>query len=109
MQGIMAVLLKKAVKSYLEDRLRDRFEAGEYEVLAEEFKRETTPEEFTALRKSDGDERRELIRTIASRIQTRVNRSGNKDEKDLMKRFMKARKETSTPSASTAARKTTRA
>ncbi len=97
MQGVMAILLKKAVRSYLKDRFEDRFDDEEYELLAEEFKRETTPEEFTALRKSDGDERREIIREISSRIQARVNKSGGKEEKDLMKRFMRARKETSTP------------
>jgi hypothetical protein len=96
MKGVMAILLKKAVRSYLENRFKDRFDDEEYELLAEEFKSETTSEEFTALRKSDGDERSNIIRGISSRIQARVSKSGSKEDKDLMKRFMKAREETST-------------
>jgi hypothetical protein len=103
MEGMMAALLKTAVKKYLRDRYEDRFDGDEYELLANEFKHETTNEEFTALRKSSGDERREVIRAIALRIQARVRKEGTKEEKDLMKRFMKAREETTSSAAKTPA------
>lgn len=95
MKGLMAPLLKTALKAYLKDRFGDRFESDEYEVLAEEFKIETTNEEFSALRSLEGDERRDLVRSIAKRIQARVKKTGTKEDQELMKRFMKARAETS--------------
>lgn len=95
MKGLMAPLLKTAIKAYLKDRFGDRFESEEYELLAEEFKVETTNDEFASLRKLDGDERRELVRSIASRIQARVKKTGSREDQDLMKRFMRARQQTS--------------
>ncbi len=96
MEGLLAPLLKVAVKKYLKDRLGERFSEEEYEILAEEFKKETTGKEFSILRRSDGEERRELVRSIARRIVTRVKKTGTKEEKAMMRRFTKARQETST-------------
>jgi hypothetical protein len=96
MEGLLAPLLKAAVKKYLKDRLGERFSEQEYATLAEEFKRETTNEEFSILRRSDGEERQELVRSIARRIETRVKKSGTKEAKAMMRRFAKARGETST-------------
>ena len=105
MEGMMAMLLKGAVKKYLEHRFGDRFDRDEFEILAEEFKRETTGEEFSSLRSADSDERRDLIRTISTRIQAKVQKTGTKEEKELMKRFMKAREETSTSRATAGGKK----
>jgi len=96
MEGMMAMLLKGAVKKYLKDRFGDRFTSDEFEILAQEFKQETTSEEFSALRSADSEERRELIRIISKRIQAKIQKTGAKEDKELMKRFMKAREETST-------------
>ena len=96
MEGMLAMLLKGAVKKYLKDRFGDRFDSDEIELLAGEFKQETTSEEFSSLRSADSEERRDLIRAISKRIQAKVQKSGRKEEKELMKRFMKAREETST-------------
>jgi hypothetical protein len=96
MEGLLAPILKVAVKKYLKDRLGERFSAQEYEILAEEFKRETTGEEFSILRRSDGEERRGLVRSIAHRIEARVKKTGTREEKAMMRRFSKARRETST-------------
>ena len=108
MEGMMGMLLKGAVKRYLKDRFGDRFTGDEFELLADEFKRETTGEEFSALRGADGEERRGLIRTISKRIQAHVQKTGAKEEKELMKRFMKAREETSTSGRTAAAKKKSR-
>jgi hypothetical protein len=105
MEGMMGMLLKGAVKKYLKDRFGNRFTRDEFEVLAEEFKQETTGDEFSALRSADSEERRELIRTIAKRIQARVQKTGSKENKELMKRFMKAREETSTSGRKAAGKK----
>ncbi len=96
MEGMLGMLLKGAVKKYLKDRFGDRFTRDEFEILAEEFKLETSGEEFSALRGADAEERRELIRTISMRIQANIQKTGTKEDKALMKRFMKAREETST-------------
>ncbi len=96
MRGLMAPLLKTAIKAYLKDRFGDRFGSEDYDRLAEEFKVETTNEEFSALRKLDGDERRDLVRAIAERIQMRVKKTGTKEEKAMFKRFMNARAKTPT-------------
>jgi 2,3-bisphosphoglycerate-independent phosphoglycerate mutase len=96
MEGLLAPLLKAVVKKYLKDRLGKRFTTEEYETLAEEFKKETTNEEFSDLRRSDGEERRELVRSIARRIEARVKKTGTKEEKAYMRKFAKARRETST-------------
>ncbi len=105
MEGMMAMLLKGAVKKYLEHRFGDRFDSHEFEVLAEEFKQETTGEEFSSLRSADSDERRELIRTVSKRIQAKVQKSGTREEKELMKRFMRAREDTSTSRTTAAGKK----
>ena len=96
MDGLMAPLLKTAIRAYLKDRFGDRFRGEEYERLAEEFTAEATRDEFSALRKLKGDERREVIRKIAGRIQARIKKSGSKKDKDMMKQFMKARTRTTT-------------
>ncbi|MDP3938534.1 MAG: hypothetical protein Q8R92_10410 [Deltaproteobacteria bacterium] len=105
MQGLMAPLLKTAIKAYLKGRFGDRFGSEEYDRLAEEFKVETTNEEFSALRKLDGDERRDLVRAIGERIQARVKKTGTKEDKALVKRFMTARAKTSTSAKPAKARK----
>jgi len=105
MEGLMAMLLKGAVKKYLKDRFGDRFTSGEFEMLAEEFKLETSSGEFSDLRGADAEERRELIRTISMRIQANIQKTGTKEDKELMKRFMKAREETSTRRSPAAGKK----
>ena len=105
MEGMMGMLLKGAVKKYLKDRFGDRFTSDEFEILAEEFKIETTSDEFSTLRSADGDERRDLIRSISKRIQARIRKTGTKEDNEMMKRFMKAREETTTRGKAAGAKK----
>ena len=98
MQGILAPLLRTAVRKYLRDRFQDRFSSDDYERLAKEFLAETTSDEFSELRRADSEQRRDLIRTISLRIQSRFRKNGTKEEKALMRAFAKARSETSTRS-----------
>ncbi|MFQ5457432.1 MAG: hypothetical protein ACE5FC_03105 [Myxococcota bacterium] len=95
MDGLMAPILRTGIKAYLKDRFGARFTGEDYDRLADEFTKETSREEFSALRKLEGDDRRALIREIADRIRARIRKSGSKQDKEMMKRFMKARAETS--------------
>ena len=94
MDGLMAPLLRTGIRAYLKDRFGDKFRGDEYERLAEEFTAETTSDEFLALRKLNGDERRALIRKIAGRIQARIKKSGSRKDKDMLKRIIRVRAET---------------